>query len=175
MSECWPEGLIQVYTGNGKGKTTAALGLALRASGGGFRVGFIQFMKGTLDCGEHKFVKRFPAFEIIQPAKTSYWDQPAADRLADARRALELSQHALASGKYDMVILDEIMSAFHYELLALDDVISLIKSKPAQLELVLTGRGAPPEVIELADLVTEMREIKHPYERGIPARRGVEF
>jgi len=175
MSECRPEGLIQVYTGNGKGKTTAALGLALRASGGGFRVCFIQFMKGTLDCGEHKFVKRFPAFEIIQPAKTSYWDQPAADRLEDAARALELSRQAVSSGKYDMVILDEMMTAYHSGLLALDDVVGLIKVKPAQLELVLTGRGAPPEVIELADLVTEMREIKHPFARGIPARRGVEF
>jgi len=168
-------GLVQVYTGNGKGKTTAALGLALRAAGQGLRVCMIQFMKGKADCGEHQFVKRFPAFTVLQPNDASYFGQPTQGRKAAANDALALAKDLLSSERYDILILDEALTAIWQGLISTGDVLALIRAKPREIELVLTGRGAPPEVIEAADLVTEMVLIKHPYDRGIPAREGIEY
>lgn len=168
-------GLIQVYTGDGKGKTTAALGLALRASGQGLRVGILQFMKGMSRCGEHRFVERYPIFTIIQPNRRSYFRQRPAEKLAQARQALAQAQELLAAGPYEVLILDEILSALKTGLLGREEVLALMRAKPAAVELVLTGRGAPPEVIEAADLVTEMVAVKHPYKKGVRARRGIEY
>ncbi|MHB1415354.1 MAG: cob(I)yrinic acid a,c-diamide adenosyltransferase [Chloroflexota bacterium] len=168
-------GLVQVYTGDGKGKTTAALGLALRASGQGLRVGFIQFLKGYARCGEHRFVERWPAFRIVQPASRSVFRQDEEGLRAAAEEALGLTREALASREYDLLILDEALTALKLKALTLDEVLGLIGGKPADLELVLTGRGAPPEVIGAADLVTEMVPHKHPFDRGVKARKGIEY
>jgi cob(I)alamin adenosyltransferase len=168
-------GLVQVYTGDGKGKTTAALGLALRASGQGLRVGFLQFLKGFPRSGEHLFVARYPAFEIIQPNPKNVFRQSEAERNAAALEALAMAREMLASERHDLLILDEVLTALSLRALSLADVLALIEDKPEHQELVLTGRGAPAEVIERADLVTEMVPHKHPYEKGVPARRGVEY
>ncbi len=168
-------GLVQVYTGNGKGKTTAALGLALRASGQDFRVCFLQFIKGNARCGEHQFLKRYPAFKIVQPSKHSAFRRSKEGLREAAEEALELAKKMLASGNYDLLVLDEVLTAIMLGALDCQQVLDLIRGKPPTLELVLTGRGAPPEIIAAADLVTEMVPLKHPYDRGVKARRGIEF
>ncbi len=166
---------MHVYTGEGKGKTTAALGLALRASGQGWRVGILQFMKGDARCGEHLFLERFPAFALVQPERPSAFVQTPEERRADARRTLATARMLMASGDYDMLVLDEIVTALGRGLLQEADILGLIAARPPEMELVLTGRGATPGLVEAADLVTEMRKVKHPLDRGIAARRGVEF
>lgn len=168
-------GLVQVYTGNGKGKTTAALGLAVRASGHGERVCVVQYMKGNRRCGEHKFADRYKAFEIVQPSKVSCFSRGQEEMENDADRCTELARRVLAGGMYGMVVLDEILTACDAGLVPVAEILRLISAKSPSTELVLTGRGAPPEVIDQADLVTEMRELKHPYHQGVPARKGVEF
>lgn len=175
-----PKGLVQVYTGDGKGKTTAALGLALRAVGYGYRVYIGQFLKGT-HYGELDAIRKLAPQIIIQQYGSSQWihlretDKPAIADIKRAKAGLSKLSDALCSGDYDIVVADEIFVALHFKLLKLEDIIKLIKSKPRNVELVLTGRKAPPEIFEYADLVTEMREIRHPYQTGILARRGIEF
>jgi cob(I)alamin adenosyltransferase len=169
------QGLTQVYTGDGKGKTTAALGLALRASGAGLKVAFIQFMKGDADCGEHRFVAAHATFEIFQPNTGNCLVQSNAELQQFTEETYTLAADKLTSGGYDVVILDEILIAVGRGLLNAEAVLKLIRQRPPAVELVLTGRGAPPEIIAAADLVTEMRAVKHPYDRGIMARRGIEF
>lgn len=168
-------GLVHLYTGDGKGKTTAALGLALRASGHGMRVCVLQFMKGSKRCGEHKFIQRWPAFEIIQPSPTSYFSQPREQRLALAREALGLASSLAQSGRYDLLILDEALTASKAGLVSSKELLDLIAAKPVPLEMALTGRGAPVELVEAADLVTEMHPVKHPYKAGVRAREGIEY
>lgn len=167
-------GLIQIYTGEGKGKTSAALGLAIRAAGQGMRVCFIQFLKGRTS-GEHLFAAEHHAFEIIQISDVSHFSKPGEQLIADARQALACAQEHMLSGNYDVLILDEIFIAIKKKLITAEQVLDLIDEKTASLELILTGRYAPPEIIERAHLVTEMREIKHPLDNGIPARKGIEF
>lgn len=169
------QGLVQVYTGEGKGKTTAALGQAMRAAGQGFRVIMLQFMKGNDACGEHLFADRYKAFEIVQVSDKSYFRQTKDEQLQDAQKALEKARELLAGEDWDMVILDEILSARSENLISTEDVLGLLSDRRQTLELVLTGRKCPPEIVERADLVTEMLAIKHPYAEGIPARKGVEF
>ncbi|MBI2322631.1 MAG: cob(I)yrinic acid a,c-diamide adenosyltransferase, partial [Chloroflexi bacterium] len=166
-------GLVQVYTGDGKGKTTAALGLALRASGQCLRVCVFQFMKGSKRCGEHQFAERYGAFDVVQPGQGSYFSQSAPQRLAAARQALTLAKSLISSGRYDLLVLDEILAACHGGLLSSQDIIDIIAARPPGTELILTGRGATPEVIAAADLVTEMVPVKHPYAKGIRARKGI--
>ena len=169
-------GLVQVYTGNGKGKTTASLGLALRAAGQGLRVYIGQFMKGV-PYGEvaalanvpNVTIKQFGRAEWVDPDHVTEEDQ------ALAQGALKNVTEALHSGAYDLVILDEVNVTVAWGLLPVEQVVELVKSRPPNVELVLTGRYAPPEILALADLVTEMREVKHPYQQGIAARRGIEF
>lgn len=168
------KGLIQVYTGDGKGKTTAALGLALRATGQGMRVLFIQFVKGRIS-GEHRFVNRYHPFELVKLNQGDSFSQPREFLETSVRESRSRAEEALLSGKYDLVILDEIFVAFNLGLVTLEDILSLINKKPEAIELVLTGRGAPQEIIQRADLVTEMRAIKHPFQRGIAARSGIEY
>jgi len=174
------KGLVIVYTGGGKGKTSAALGLVLRAVGYNHKVCMVQFVKGSWHYGELDSAKRLaPEFEMITAGKgfVGILDDksPREDHVKAANDTLMISREKIASGKFDVVILDEINYAIQLELLKLDDVIDLIKSKPAELDLVLTGNHAAKEVIELADLVTEMKEIKHPFKSGLKAKKGIDF
>lgn len=171
------KGLIQVYTGNGKGKTTAALGLALRAVGREMRVCMIQFMKGGGPYGEQLAAEKLAPFLTILQTGRDDWcrkSTPSPDDIHLAREALALAEEKLTGDQYEIVILDEINNAVHYGLVSVDDVLQLIALKPETVELVLTGRNADERIIAAADLVTEMREIKHYYKKGTPARRGIE-
>ncbi|MCL2337361.1 MAG: cob(I)yrinic acid a,c-diamide adenosyltransferase [Firmicutes bacterium] len=176
-------GLTLVFTGDGKGKTTAALGLALRAWGQGMKVLMIQFIKGGWSCGELKAAAQLgPGFAIRRLGEGFIKDAAGEGleaHLAAAQKALAEARRDVAEAGcetgYDMIILDEINYAVHYDLVALADVLELIRAKPPGLHLVLTGRHAAPEVVELADLVTEMKEIKHPYASGAKAQPGIEY
>ena len=170
-------GLIQVYTGDGKGKTTAALGQAARAAGHGFKVYIAQFMKGWVENGEPRTVAQHPNVTLKQFGRRSFVDQndphPVDVRLA--QEALEQATNAVTSGLYDLVILDEANVALRWRLIRLDDLLLLLDSKPQGVEIILTGRYAHPEVIARADLVTEMWTVKHPYQSGIAARKGIDY
>ncbi|MCI4432705.1 MAG: cob(I)yrinic acid a,c-diamide adenosyltransferase [Nitrosopumilus sp.] len=177
MSE---DGLTIVYTGKGKGKTTAALGIALRAVGYGKKICMIQFIKGSWHYGEMHSSKRLePEFEIIAIGRgfVGIIDDttPKEEHKNIAKEAIKISIEKIQSGKYDIVILDEINYAINLDLVKVEDVLNLIKSKPPGLDLVLTGNYAKDEIIELADLVTEMKEVKHPFQRGIKAKKGIDF
>lgn len=170
-------GLVQVYTGNGKGKTTAALGLAFRAVGRKLRVCMIQFMKGNEPCGEHLAATLLaPYLTIIQTGHKGWIGKktPGPEVTTSARKAFEMAREVVADAAYDLVILDEINSAVSHGLVTVEELLQLIKDKDKHMELVLTGRNAAPEILEVADLATEMREIKHYYKAGIPARIGIE-
>jgi len=178
-------GLTIVYTGEGKGKTSAALGAALRALGHGWKVLMIQFFKGDWPVvyGELELAKRLhPQFEVLQLGrgfvKIMGDKKPFSEHLEAAKAALALTREKLFSGQYDLIILDEVNYALGYldfKLIELEDVLQLIRTKPPGLHLILTGRNAPPEIVEVADLVTEMREIKHPMKRGVPAQQGIDY
>jgi cob(I)alamin adenosyltransferase len=171
------KGLVFVYTGNGKGKTTAALGLAIRAIGYGRKVLIIQFMKGR-DYGETLALEKYlPSITLYKCGQDSFVMKNNLSPLDIelAQKGLEMAREAVYSESYDLVILDEINVAINFKLLPLQEVLDLIKNKPEKLDLGLTGRYAAPEIIELADLVTEMKEIKHPFSVGVPAREGFEF
>lgn len=170
-------GLIQVYTGNGKGKTTAALGLALRASGHGLRVLIIQFMKGWPNYGELQGVRRLPGVELRQFGRAEFVDKDNPDP-ADIRMAhdaLQAAAEVIARGECDILILDEVNVALDFGLITLDEVMRLLDAKPPTMEVVLTGRNAHPDIVRRADLVTEMLDIKHPYAQGVQARKGIEY
>ena len=170
-------GTVQVYTGDGKGKTTAALGLAMRAVGHGLTVYMIQFMKGSSNYGELASAARLPGFTIEQSGRDEFVDKgnPAQVDIDMARAGLEKAREAVSGGEFDLVILDEINVALDFALLTLDDVMSLIEARPPHVELVLTGRSAHPEVVRVADLVSEVLNIKHHYDAGVQAREGVEY
>ena len=169
------QGYIQIYTGDGKGKTTAALGLALRAAGHGFQTYIAQFMKGQ-SYGELLSIRLIPEIEIKQFGKDTFIhvDQASQDDIRMAKQGLEKALQAMLSQKYNIIILDEINVAIYFKLLTIADVMDFISSKPENIELILTGRRAPQELIERADLVTEMCEIKHYYQQGVSARDGIE-
>ena len=167
-------GYIQVYTGNGKGKTTAALGLALRAAGRGMRVAVIQFLKGETS-GEQLFADRYHPFEIIQLNKGNCFRQTLDELRPITGQTLSLAEEKLTKGDYDIIVLDEIFTALNKELITTAQVIDLLDKKPENVELVLTGRKAPREVIERADLVTEMAAVKHPFSEGVKGRKGIEY
>jgi cob(I)alamin adenosyltransferase len=176
-------GITQVYTGDGKGKTTASLGIALRATGHGLKVCMVQFLKRNSKCGEHLFTEKTKVFEIHQfgapklPEGKIYVPikRKSEEAKEAARSAFSFTKGIIEKGEYDLIILDEINLALDYGFIEIDEVIDLIKDKPENLELILTGRRAPKEIIEAADLVTEMVEIKHPYKDGLGARRGIEY
>lgn len=171
------QGLIQVYTGNGKGKTTAALGLALRAAGHGLRVYIIQFMKGWPHYGELVSLQHLPNVTLRQFGRPDFVNRahPDPEDIRLAQEALEHARRVIVGGDHDVVILDEVNVALDYGLIGLDDLLSLLEAKPEHVELVLTGRGAHPQIIQRADLVTEMLAIKHPYDAGTLGRRGIEY
>jgi len=171
------QGFIQVYTGNGKGKTTASLGLALRAVGHEMMVCMIQFMKGGRPAGEHLAASKLaPYLTIIRTGREGRVnrDNPDPEDVRLAREALVIATQIVTDGKYDIVILDEINGAIACGLVSVDEVLSLIKAKPFKVELVLTGRNADEKIIASADLVTEMNEVKHYYKAGVTARQGIE-
>ena len=175
------QGLIIVHTGEGKGKTTAALGLALRAWGGGLRVLILQFIKGGQKYGELQAIealrKARPTMEVRHCGRgvTRRDEAHKEEHIAAAREALSVAEEAIVSGEWDLVILDEINYAVKFGLIETEDVLKLLQKKPDSLHLVLTGRDAQPEIVEAADLVTEMKLIKHPFQQGIQAQLGIEF
>jgi len=178
-------GLIIVYTGDAKGKTSAALGAAMRALGHGWKVLMIQFFKGDWPVvyGELELAKRLhPQFEVLQLGrgfvKIMGDKKPFAEHVEAAKAAMQLTRERMESGQYDVIILDEINYAIGYmdfKLVELEDVLQLLRDKPSEMHIILTGRNAHPKVVELADLVTEMKEIKHPMKKGIPAQQGIDF
>ena len=172
------QGLIQVYTGDGKGKTTCALGLALRALGQGFQVFMIQFIKGW-DTGEARITTQrlAPEFTLRHFGRPTMVNlrSPDPEDLALIRQAWDLARQIIAAGEHDLVILDEINLTLAFDLIPWEEVLEVLRQRPPWVEVVLTGRQAPPELIELADLVTEMRPLKHYFEAGFPARRGIEW
>ena len=173
MSE-WDRGYVQVYTGDGKGKTTAALGLALRAAGAGLRVFIAQFVKG-MEYSELRALERFPEVEVRRYGRDCFiYHEPEPEDIEAAQAGLAEAREELLSGRWDVVILDEANIATYFELFSVEELLALIAEKPAGVELVITGRRADPRVIEVADLVTEMREIKHYYQQGVPCRKGIE-
>jgi len=171
------KGLVQVFTGEGRGKTSAALGTALRALGNGLKVFIVAFMKAGRPSGEwealagqrNASVARFGTKAFVDPAN------PSPEDREQAAQALEAAREAMLSGNYDLVVLDEVNVAVAWKLVDLRDVLHLIEERPQHVELILTGRGADKEVVRAADLVTEMLNIKHPYDEGAPARRGIEY
>ncbi len=176
-NEKFPLGLVQVYTGTGKGKTTAALGLAMRACGHRLKVLMIQFLKGGIAYGELAAAKKLaPYLKIVPMGRECFVNKknPDPQDVRFARRGWELAKESVSRQKYSVIILDEINVAVHYGLVSSRELLSLIKNKPKKVELILTGRYARPEVIRRADLVTEMREIKHYYKKGIESRIGIE-
>lgn len=170
------EGFVQVYTGDGKGKTTASLGLVLRALGQGLRPAILQFMKSDPTWGEIVTLGKL-GVPVIQ-CGLDHWvlkGEASDDDLASAAEGLERARALVLGGEHDVVILDELVTAVFFELVPLDDVLDLIAARPSAVELVITGRRAPEELIEAADLVTEMRPLKHYYDAGVKARRGIEY
>jgi len=171
------KGLVQVYTGNGKGKSSAAFGLALRAIGRGLKVYIIQFIKGGFDYGELYLVDKLPnlTLKAFGRGKFVMAKPPEKEDIKLAGEAFKLAKKVVESGEYDIVILDEINVALNLKLINLEKVLELIKNKPKHVELILTGRYASKEIIEAADLVTEMKEVKHPFNKGYQARKGIEY
>lgn len=173
------KGMLLINTGDGKGKTTAALGMALRAWGQGMKVLILQFIKGDRRSGEIRAAEKLgQGFEIRPTGKGFIHNdgEESPDRHSHAaREALGIAVNEMNSGKYDLIILDEILYALHYGLVSIEDVLALIAGKPERLHLMLTGRYAPPEIIRQADLVTEMKEIKHPFTKGVYAQMGIEY
>jgi cob(I)alamin adenosyltransferase len=169
------KGYVQVYAGDGKGKTTAALGLALRASGHGLCTYIGQFMKGQ-HYGELEALRDHPHITIEQygDIRCIRREEVTPEHIAQAHRGLERAREAMLSGRYDIVVLDEINVTIWFGLLAVEEVLALLDQRPEHVEVILTGRRAPQELIERADLVTEMREVKHYYQQGVMARMGIE-
>lgn len=168
------KGFVQVYTGNGKGKTTAAFGQALRATGCGLKVIVIQFVKGDSSCGEHLFASKYGAFQVLQPNAGNCFRQSPQELQPVVRETLEAARQALLGNRYDMVVLDEVFVAVHLGLVSVAEVLDLMRMRPLGVELILTGRDAPAEVLAGADLVTEMVAVKHPFDRGVHSRKGIE-
>jgi cob(I)alamin adenosyltransferase len=171
-------GKVQIFTGDGKGKTTAALGLAFRAAGRGLKVLMIQFLKAPDTSGEHFAVKALEPMITIKPmGRKGFIGRRGGEPLdaVMAKRALEEARMAMLGGEYDMIILDEVNYAVYFGLISVEDVVNLMDSRPEQVELILTGRYARPEVTSRADVVVEMKKIKHHYDKGVGAREGIEY
>ncbi len=174
-------GLTLVFTGDGKGKTTAAIGLTVRAVGNHMRVFFLQFIKGQWKTGERDVLRGLPGVDLEVTGRGFTIESlrnpniPMEDHAAAAAHGWQVAQHIVHTGEYDLVVLDEILGAVSAGLVPLEELVALVKTKPAILHLVLTGRGAPPELVSVADLVSEVQPIKHPFDQGIKAQRGIEF
>ncbi|KVZ01807.1 cob(I)yrinic acid a,c-diamide adenosyltransferase [Burkholderia ubonensis] len=171
------KGLLMVHTGNGKGKSTAAFGMAVRVLGHGMRLGVVQFIKGALHTSERDFLGAVAHCDFVTMGDGYTWNTQNRDTdIATARKGWDEARRMIESGDYQMVILDELNTVLKYEYLPLDEVLATLAARPASLHVVVTGRHAPDALIDAADLVTEMRLVKHPYkEQGVKAQRGVEF
>lgn len=171
------KGLVQIFTGNGKGKTTAALGTVVRAAGHGLKIFIISFMKGDYAYGEYKALSVFPNIEVSKFGFRHFVDPTniKPEEREEAKAALAAARDAVTSGKYDLVLLDEVNVALGWNLIDIEEVIKLIEDKPPHVELILTGRYADNRLLEMADLVTEMVKVKHPFDKGIKARKGIEY
>ena len=170
------KGFVHVYTGNGKGKTTTAFGMALRAEGAGLKVFIGQFVKGKTYNENVAITRNLKNITVKQYGLDCFIIKtPTTNDIKAARKGLEEMKKIILDGKYDVVVMDEVTIALHYKLFEVDELIGLIRKKPGHVELVLTGRYAPTEIIEVADLVTEMKEVKHYYQQGIEARNGIEY
>ncbi len=168
------KGYIHIYTGNGKGKTTAALGLSVRGVCSGKSVYFGQFVKG-MKYSETKAVEYLPNFEIHQFGRNCFiYNEPTQEDVDKAKEGLEICKNMVISGEYDVVVLDELNIALYYKLFSIEEVVELLEKKAPHVEIIITGRYAPQELIDKADLVTEMKEIKHYYQQGVEARSGIE-
>ena len=170
-------GLIILHTGTGKGKSTAAFGLVLRCLGHGMRVGIVQFVKGAWSTGERTVLSRFPDLVTMRAMGEGFtWEtQDRARDIAAARAAWALAKAMIADSGYRLVLLDELNIVLRYDYLPVEEVVTALRSKPRDLHVVVTGRNAKPELIEIADLVTEMRLVKHPFRAGVKAQAGIEF
>ena len=170
-------GLLIVHTGKGKGKTTAAMGLAARCIGHGMKVGLVQFVKGVWKTGERRVLETFPELCVMKAMGEGFtWETQDRQRdIAAAARAWETAQEMIADPSFKMVILDELNIVLRYGYLAIDDVLPVLQAKPHDLHVVVTGRNANERLIEAADLVTEMTAIKHPFRSGVKAQPGIEF
>ncbi len=175
------KGLVIVYTGDGKGKTTAALGMAFRSAGHHYRVAVVQFIKGTMKTGEEEASKMVAPYIDWTITGRGFTAGPLnvathEEHLRAAQEAIRIAEEKVTSGEFRMVILDEVLGAINAKIVTLEQILSLIQKKPPMVHLVLTGRGAPQEIVDAADLVTEMKLIKHPYnDQGVIAQKGVEF
>ncbi len=171
------KGLVIVHTGKGKGKSTAAMGLAVRAIGNGMKVGIVQFVKGVWETGERVVLDKFPDLCVIKAMGEGFsWETQDRERdIAAARHAWEMAKEMINDPSYNMVILDELNIVLRYENLPLDEVIEVLQNKPEMLHVAVTGRNAKDELIDVADLVTEMMQIKHPFRSGVKAQVGIEF
>jgi cob(I)alamin adenosyltransferase len=170
------KGLIVVYTGHGKGKTTAALGLVFRALGRGLNVGVVQFIKGKWKTGEGAFAETLPQLTFLVMGRGFTWESDDLSRDKEAaRQAWEKAAELINDGEHEIVILDELTYVINYDFVSLNEVLAVLRGKPAHVHVVVTGRSAPEELVAVADLVTEMKSIKHPFEQGIPAQPGIDF
>ena len=171
------KGLLIVHTGKGKGKSTAAMGLAVRAIGNGMKVGIVQFVKGVWETGERAVLDKFPDLCTVKAMGEGFtWDTQDRQRdIAAARAAWDYAKALMADPSYRMVILDELNIVLRYDYLPLDEVLETLAAKPEDLHVVVTGRNAKDELIDMADLVTEMTQVKHPFRSGVKAQTGIEF
>jgi len=175
------QGLTLVFTGDGQGKTTAAIGLTVRSAGNKMRVFFLQFIKGQWKTGERDILRALPGVDLEVTGRGFTIESlrnpniPMEDHAAAAAHGWQVAQQIVRQGEYDLVVLDEVLGAVTAGLIPLDELVALVRAKPQTVHLVLTGRGAAPELVEVADLVSEIQPIKHPFDRGIKAQRGIEF
>jgi cob(I)alamin adenosyltransferase len=171
-----PEGLIIVYTGNGKGKTTAALGLTMRALGRELAVAVVQFIKGKWKTGEREFCEKLPGLTFLVMGRGFTWESDDLSRDKEAAaQAWRTAAQLISDGKHAVVVLDELTYVINYNFVALADVLQVLRSRPAHVSVVITGRNAPDELCALADLVTEMKSLKHPFEQGKKAQPGIDY
>jgi len=169
-------GLLVVYTGKGKGKTTAALGIVFRALGRGLKVAVVQFIKGKWKTGEGAFAEKLPELTFLVMGRGFTWESDDLSRDKEAaRKAWDEASQLIRSGEHAIVVLDELTYVINYDFVSLDEVLGTLRDRPAHVHVVVTGRNAPDEMVEMADLVTEMKSIKHPFEKGIAAQPGIDF
>jgi len=176
-SEPSVQGMVQIFTGDGKGKTSAALGCVIRAAGHGLRVFIVFFMKGEFPYGERKILNKLPNVNVAAYGSEEFVDPNniKLEEIAQAGQALTAAREAMLSQKYDLLILDEVLVAAAFKLVDVDEVVRLIQEKPRKVELILTGRKADPKLVQMADLVTEMIKVKHPFDKGVTSRKGFEY
>jgi cob(I)alamin adenosyltransferase len=171
-----PRGLLVVYTGKGKGKTTAALGIVFRALGRDLKVAVVQFIKGKWKTGERTFAEKIPELTFLVMGRGFTWESDDISRDKEAARAAwQKAAEIIAAGEHSIVVLDELTYVINYDFVSLEEILAVLGNRPPNVHVVITGRNAPDELLAVADLVTEMKSLKHPFEKGIPAKPGIDF